>query len=73
MIYLDSAIIAEAKTATSLGWVKGITTNPTLLKKSPFSAEETLSDLAAISPGELFYQLCSSDFESKVGSQNSSQ
>ena len=66
MIYLDSAIIAEAKTATSLGWVKGITTNPTLLKKSPFSAEETLSDLAAISPGELFYQLCADDFESMI-------
>ena len=66
MIYLDSAIIDEAKTAASFGWVKGITTNPTLLNKSPLSPEETLRQLAAITSGELFYQLCSTDFDSMV-------
>lgn len=66
MIYLDSAIIEEAKQAVSMGWVKGITTNPTLLKKSPLSPEETLSQLTAISPGELYYQLCATDFDSMV-------
>ena len=40
MIYLDSAIIEEAQTAVKLGWIKGITTNPTLLKKSPLSPEK---------------------------------
>ena len=30
-IYLDSAIITEAQTAVDLGWLYGITTNPTLL------------------------------------------
>jgi len=63
MIYLDSAIIKEAERAVQLGWVKGITTNPTLLAKSEFSPEETLKQLAAISPGELYYQLTASDFE----------
>ncbi len=66
MIYLDSAIISEAKTAVNLGWIKGITTNPTLIKKSPLSPEETLTQLAAISPGELYYQLCATDFESMI-------
>ncbi|MGF1540883.1 MAG: transaldolase family protein [Pleurocapsa sp.] len=66
MIYLDSAIVAEAKTAVSLGWIKGITTNPTLLKKSPLSPEETLTQLTAISPGELYYQLCATDFDSAI-------
>ena len=66
MIYLDSAIIDKAKTAASFGWVKGITTNPTLLNKSPLSPEETLRQLAAITSGELFYQLCSKDFDSMV-------
>ena len=66
MIYLDSAILSEAETAVKLGWIKGITTNPTLLKKSPLSPEETLTKLAAISPGELYYQLCSNDFDSMV-------
>jgi transaldolase len=66
MIYLDSAIIEEAKTAVNLGWIKGITTNPTLLQKSPLSPEETLTQLTAISPGELYYQLCASDFDSAI-------
>ena len=66
MIYLDSAIIEEAQTAVKLGWIKGITTNPTLLKKSPLSPEETLSQLTAISPGELYYQLCATDFDNMV-------
>ena len=66
MIYLDSAIIEEAKLAVKMGWIKGITTNPTLLKKSPLSPEETLAQLTAISPGELYYQLCATDFASMV-------
>lgn len=63
MIYLDSAFINEAEIAVKLGWVKGITTNPTLLAKSDLSPEESLKQLAAISPGELYYQLTASDFD----------
>jgi transaldolase len=63
MIYLDSALINEAELAVKLGWVKGITTNPTLLAKSPLSPEETIQQLAAISPGELYYQLTASSCE----------
>jgi transaldolase len=63
MIYLDSAIASEAERAIALGWVKGITTNPTLLAKSNLSPEQTLKELAAISPGELYYQLTAPDFE----------
>ena len=66
MIYLDSAIIADAKKAVLLGWVKGITTNPKLINKSPLSPEETLTQLAKISPGELYYQLFAQDFEGMV-------
>lgn len=63
MIYLDSALIQEAQVAKQLGWVKGITTNPTLLAKSDVSPKETLQLLAAISPGELYYQLTAHDFQ----------
>jgi transaldolase len=66
MIYLDSALLEEAQTAVTMGWVKGITTNPTLLKKSPLPPEECLQKLAAICPGELYYQLCGTDFESMI-------
>lgn len=66
MIYLDSALIEEALEAVKMGWIKGITTNPTLLRKSNLTPEETLSKLAKFSPGELYYQLTSSDFESMI-------
>lgn len=66
MIYLDSAIASEAKAAIQLGWVKGITTNPTLLAKSDKSPWETLTQLAHLSPGELYYQLCATDFDSMI-------
>ncbi len=66
MLYLDSALIEEAKTATEMGWVKGITTNPTLLAKSSLGVAETLTELATISPGELYYQLTASDFSNMV-------
>ena len=66
MIYLDSAILEEAKAAVDMGWIKGITTNPTLLNKSNLSPEANLKQLAAISPGELYYQLCATDFKSML-------
>ena len=66
MIYLDSALIEEAQAAVAMGWVKGITTNPTLLNKSALAPEDCLQQLAAISPGELYYQLCATDFEGMV-------
>ncbi len=62
-IYLDSAIIAEAQTAKELGWVKGITTNPTLLAKTDLPVETTLKQLAQLTTGPVFYQLISSDLQ----------
>ena len=66
MIYLDSALIEEAQTAIAMGWVKGITTNPTLLSKSKLASEDCLQQLSAICPGELYYQLCATDFDGMV-------
>ncbi|EDX73175.1 Transaldolase superfamily [Coleofasciculus chthonoplastes PCC 7420] len=66
MIYLDSALVSEAKTVENWGWVKGITTNPTLLAKSDLPPETALKQLAAISPGELYYQLMATDFQGMV-------
>ena len=62
-IYLDSAIASEAEVASLMGWVKGITTNPTLLAKSDAPPETTLKKLASLTSGPLFYQLIASDFD----------
>jgi len=56
-IYLDSAIPDEARQAMSLGYVRGITTNPTLLAKVNRPAEEVLRELCRICDGTVFYQL----------------
>lgn len=66
MLYLDSALVEEAQTVQKFGWVKGITTNPTLLAKSDRQPQETLQKLAAISPGELYYQLCASSLDGMI-------
>ena len=66
MIYLDSAIINDAIAAINLGWVKGITTNPTLLAKSKLSPEETLKQLSDICPGQLYYQLTARDLDNMI-------
>ncbi|WP_445301822.1 MULTISPECIES: hypothetical protein [unclassified Microcoleus] len=42
-IYLDTAIVAEAKEASKFGWLSGITTNPTLLGKSDLAPDVTLT------------------------------
>lgn len=60
-LYLDSAIIFEAEIVSKMGWVKGITTNPTLLAKSDNPPETTLKKLAALTSGPVFYQLMASD------------
>jgi transaldolase len=63
---LDSAWIPEAETASTWGWVEGITTNPTLLSKSGISPEETLRRLAELTLGPVFYQLVSQEYEAML-------
>jgi transaldolase len=65
-LFLDSAIAAEAEAAKQFGWVKGITTNPTLLAKSELPVETTLKQLAQLTTGPVFYQLMAAEFEEMV-------
>ena len=65
-IYLDSAIISEAKIAQTFGWVKGITTNPTLLAKTDLPVKDTLEKLAELTKVPVFYQLISTELQDMV-------
>jgi transaldolase len=58
-IYIDSAILKEVESAHSFGWVHGVTTNPSLLAKAGGDALMTLTQLAHLELGPLFYQLVS--------------
>lgn len=62
-LYLDSASTDDARRAMVLGLVGGVTTNPTLLSQQAGSPLEVLSELTAICPGTVFYQLTASSPE----------
>ena len=62
-IYLDSAIIEEARQAKKLGWVYGVTTNPTLMARAGVAPEVVLKELAALDFHQVYYQLVSQNME----------
>jgi transaldolase len=62
-IYLDSAITKEVEAVRSLGWVRGMTTNPVLLAEAGCDAKAILTELARLNIGSLFYQLISPTVE----------
>ncbi len=66
--YIDSADIEEIEKAIKLGYVQGVTTNPTLLKKARVwekfeNLHEFYSYLLKISNVEIFIQVPSKDYE----------
>jgi transaldolase len=58
-IYIDSAIVKEIQSARSLGWVRGVTTNPVLLARAGGKADQVLAEIARLDTRPLFYQLVS--------------
>jgi transaldolase len=63
-IYIDSAVVNEVQQAKEFGWVRGVTTNPILLKRAGLPAETALEQLVRIGIGPLYYQLVTKDLES---------
>jgi transaldolase len=56
-LFLDSASAQDARQAMALGFVAGITTNPTLMAKIDRPPEDIIVELADLCPGPVFYQL----------------
>jgi transaldolase len=65
-IYLDSAKLDEARRAKDLGWVHGVTTNPSLMAKAGDEPEVVLKGLAELEFHQVYYQLVSQDLEDMV-------
>ena len=63
---MDSAKLEEARQAKELGWVYGVTTNPTLMAKARMPAEVTLKALAQLNFRQVFYQLVSQDSDAML-------
>jgi transaldolase len=62
-IYIDSAILKEILSARSMGWVRGVTTNPILLARAGKKADQVLAEIAQLDMRPLFYQLVSPTLE----------
>ncbi len=60
-LYLDTALIDEAREALGWGFVTGVTTNPKLMARAGRPAEEVIADLCALCPGPVFYQPVATD------------
>jgi TalC/MipB family fructose-6-phosphate aldolase len=57
MLFLDSASIDDARAARHLGWVAGITTNPSLMAAAGEPADRRLARLLEVFPaGPIFFQ-----------------
>lgn len=66
-VFIDSADLADCRAAKNLGWIAGITTNPTLLARESRSAKQLLIDLAAVDLRPLFYQLQQTSIAQMLG------
>jgi transaldolase len=60
-LYLDSGLRSDAEVAAQLGFVRGITTNPTLLARAGWSAEDAIPALCHIFGGQIFHQVRAED------------
>ena len=61
MFYLDSAHPEDAREASQLGFVAGVTTNPSLVAKVGDEPLAVLAEVLAAFPGPVFYQPASSE------------
>ena len=61
--FIDTAEVNEIKEAYEVGLVDGVTTNPSLIKKSGRDHEETIREIASIVPGPISVETLSDSFE----------
>jgi transaldolase len=65
-IYIDSAFPSDAQRAMELGFVKGVTTNPSHIAKTGRPGLEVLRELLDISGGPVFYQATAASAAGRV-------
>jgi transaldolase len=64
-LLLDSALIADAHQAAGLGFVRGATTNPSLMAKAGRSPDQVITEFCEVLPGTIFYQLTAQNLVEK--------
>jgi len=64
--FVDTADVKEIKAAKALGLADGVTTNPTLIKKSGRDFRETITEIAELIDGPVNAEVVSTDVEGIV-------
>lgn len=65
-LYLDSADLNDVQQAMALGFVLGVTTNPTLIAKVGRPGLDVLRDLLRLTQGPVFYQVTAETVEGRA-------
>lgn len=65
-LFLDSASLDDVRQARDLGFVGGVTTNPSLVAKAGRPGMDILRDILAAQPGPVFYQVTASSVEERA-------
>lgn len=61
--FIDTADVDEIKKAAELGILDGVTTNPSLIKKSGRKFREVIKEICEIVPGPVSAEVIATDFE----------
>ncbi|MDD6484722.1 MAG: fructose-6-phosphate aldolase [Clostridiales bacterium] len=65
-LFIDTAIVDEIKAANDMGVICGVTTNPTLIKKSGRKFEEVVKEITEIVDGPISAEVTSEDCDEMV-------
>ncbi|NBV83710.1 fructose-6-phosphate aldolase, partial [bacterium] len=64
--FIDTADISAIKKAHEMGLVDGVTTNPSLIKKSGRDHEQTIREISALVPGPVSVETLSDTAEGMI-------
>lgn len=64
--FVDTADIAEIRELADTGLLDGVTTNPSLIKKSGRDFKQTIAEICAITSGPVSAEVVATDFEGMV-------
>lgn len=72
-LFLDSADIQDIKRAVTLGFVAGVTTNPTLVAKTGRVGLDILQEILSLSHGPVFYQVTADTLDGRFDQAQEAQ
>ncbi len=66
VLFIDTANIGEIKEASKYGYVKGVTTNPSLIAKEGMSQKQIISQIVKLIDGPISAEVTACDFEGMI-------